>query len=1674
MNNLPRVVLLLIATLTMSVADITGMVFKDFNANSIFDGNDEPGLGVPVSATCSDGFKYTTKTAGDGKILVSIPNGANVRCRLEIDPSVLGFASGSNVHGGTPVVSFVGANDSDVKITIDNPDSYCQENPEVALVVVPGYYNIGNGMVSPDNLATVFRVKLPADGTSHGDETAVANRTQLSTTASTGAIWGEAFKRDTKDLFVAASLRRHTPLKDQSTAQAAATSAGAIYKIDKFNQLSLFISIPDTVSATAANTLANRDMTNLDSNLRDNQMDPLIGRMGLSDIDINEEGSKLYAINLFKKELVVMDVANASILKSVKIPNPYPVNVCEDEMVRSFGLKQRLGKVYIGSVCENKIATGDVSNYKDHEGIGAIIQEYNGAIFRTIAKTNSLRYLRPSGWSPVTQTSFSSRISSNWSTAPGGTEPVLSDIEFNSRGDLILGYINRAAMSGKMDNVGGKRPWFGGDIRKMCLNVDGSFTDESSEVAITDCASTPQRYNQQGKNDETYYEFYTGEEYGGPGQHPETGTGALAQVLGHTGLIVGAIDANAGWQPGSVIILNNKTGVKIADQAVLLKSKVVDGGEKEPYGSKSGGMGDIEVLCDSAPFEIGDYIWEDTNKNGIQDPAEPAVANATVELFCENDKIGTTTTDANGKYIFGGRDALNLLPAKKLTPFKDCRIVLDKSALHKDGITIHAANNKDIDNNADLNANNDGEIAFKTSVWNNHSLDIGIMPAVGCVSGVIFQDDNNNGVKDPAEKVAANMKVISTDKLGNQKTTTSDAEGKFTLSDLLAGSVLTAISRTDANRPSGFSLPGNTDRVLAQVSEGEAPACSAINFPYKIETISVGNKVWIEDDNDGDATTGNISPVVGATIKLACGNDTFEATTDANGIYKIDVPSTIGVCIATVSNIPANLSPAKNAVALLDTNTDNKNHEHTGTDVIVDTTNITALDFGFIRKGSMCGSAYEDVKSNGATLSPIAAVSLSIYDAQGVLTKTTATDAAGAYCFNDLIPGDYTVVETQPNNYFDFSEKEGGDDSDKPNNNILNSIAGTVLPGETDSGNNFYEVKPGKICGNSIETRKIFEDNNTAHDQDVTRTLAGSTVYLLAEDGTEITSMQTAANNSYCFENLRPGKYHVSSTNQDTGFGLHWVKNGGDDNDQFKYYSRRYSVVVDSGEADMKNDFYWVKRAKICGTVLEDMNGDGIGTRPMAGVSIRLRYFHTLHALTDADGKYCFNDLTPGWDGLEVNAPFIIEEIQPAAYTSVSADAGGADDDRPDTGDINKIHADLVGGEADMRNDFVETRVGQICGNVKIDTNNDGLGDTDFTGITTIDLYDSENKLVRIITTSINGDYCFESLPAGEYTIKESQPKGYASVSEVEGGADADKPDDGIENSIQVALMSGEQDLGNNFVEVKTGSVCGAVAILKDGNATPFTAGVKLNLMKNGQIDNSTMTDSDGKYCFNDVIPGDYAVVEVQPVGYVSVSENEGGDDNDNADNGIENSIAATVLPGEKDEGNSFVEKLDKLPTYEIGNLFWVDANSDGVYQAGEQTIPNAVVELLDINGDVIASQITDASGKYLFLAPEGEYKVRFKIPVSFLEKDYSFSTINGELDNTNKVGTNGETVQSVKVGPDASASDLTMDAAVECPCADVSSDSAGISLFALIMMMAMTILFVSKKLRQRDGGDLF
>ena len=92
--------------ISLLLADISGVVYKDFDLNGKKYGGDAGVSGVTVTAVCNDGNSSSTTTNKDGEYILSgFSSGA--LCRVEANPDNAGVGSGPNENGSAPLIDMV-------------------------------------------------------------------------------------------------------------------------------------------------------------------------------------------------------------------------------------------------------------------------------------------------------------------------------------------------------------------------------------------------------------------------------------------------------------------------------------------------------------------------------------------------------------------------------------------------------------------------------------------------------------------------------------------------------------------------------------------------------------------------------------------------------------------------------------------------------------------------------------------------------------------------------------------------------------------------------------------------------------------------------------------------------------------------------------------------------------------------------------------------------------------------------------------------------------------------------------------------------------------------------------------------------------------------------------------------------------------------------------------------------------------------------------------------------------------------------------------------------------------------------------------------------------------------------------------------------------------------------
>ena len=177
-----------------------------------------------------------------------------------------------------------------------------------------------------------------------------------------------------------------------------------------------------------------------------------------------------------------------------------------------------------------------------------------------------------------------------------------------------------------------------------------------------------------------------------------------------------------------------------------------------------------------------------------------------------------------------------------------------------------------------------------------------------------------------------------------------------------------------------------------------------------------------------------------------------------------------------------------------------------------------------------------------------------------------------------------------------------------------------------------------------------------------------------------------------------------------------------------------------------------------------------------------------------------------------------------------------------------------------------------------------------------------------------------------------------------------------------------------------------------------------------GEVIASQTTDAQGNYCFKNLVAGTYCVKEIQPDGYVD------GKDSIGSKNGVQKNdefCNVTLMGGDKAVNYDFGEIL----LAELSGKVHLDSNGDCVFSTsdGDTPLSDVTLELLDADGNVIATTVTDKFGNYSFtdLLP-GEYSVRQQQPDGLFSLGEKIGSGTGEATENLLTGINIESGQKL------------------------------------------------------------
>ncbi len=347
------------------------------------------------------------------------------------------------------------------------------------------------------------------------------------------------------------------------------------------------------------------------------------------------------------------------------------------------------------------------------------------------------------------------------------------------------------------------------------------------------------------------------------GEHPENDMGSLAILPGSGELLTPATVGNMieGIRTYNIDVTGTAARSVLPVRYYGVNQMSASLALGNPFG-KMGGLGDIELLSQAAPIEIGNRIWLDTNSNGIQDAGENGIPGVSVELRSGASVIATATTAADGAYYFSSATGTDTASIKygltQLQPNTAYTVKfptsVEVSGTTYNLTTANAGSNRLIDSNAAATGDvvvNASDIP--TSGANNHSFDVGYSsapPPTGCTTITNAASITQSGVSDPvagnnsaSASIQANCTTPKTDlKLVKTASKTTVRKGE-TLTYTL---VLENESDVDAT---GVVVNDKLPTALAYVSHAPATASyDSATGDWTVGTLAARQKITLTID----------------------------------------------------------------------------------------------------------------------------------------------------------------------------------------------------------------------------------------------------------------------------------------------------------------------------------------------------------------------------------------------------------------------------------------------------------------------------------------------------------------------------------------------------------------------------------------------------------------------------------------------------------------------------------------------------------------------------------------------------------------------------------------------------------------------------------------------------------
>ncbi len=996
--------------------------------------------------------------------------------------------------------------------------------------------------------------------------------------------------------------------------------------------------------------------------------------------------------------------------------------------------------------------------------------------------------------------------------------------------------------------------------------------------------------------------------------------------------------------------------------------------------------------------EIKGLVWLDTNNNKLRDIGEGVLDSVMVVLYSESGiAVDTVLSDALGRYYF-----------KEIEVGK-YYIKVPELLNHK--MVLYDGSNPDL--NSDItNANGIGTTDLIQTVIGEciEAIDFGYTPIIS-IGDYVWLDKNYNGLQDSTEHGLSGVKIFLFNHLGVLLDSTfSNSSGLYTFDSLPTGKYIlefkapqdyltTFKNNTNTNRNSKIDSTGRTP-ILTFTTAGAKTNIDAGFY----QTAKLGDYVWEDKNGNGiqnlgelplanidvllEGTSGDQQLVSVKTKTNLMGKYSFLNVKPGNYTITFTAPDGYIFTLAAQGEDPKKDSDALNGM----------------TASIMVCSGDLSLDYdaGLFRLGSISNFVWEDLNANGLQdidelgLNGVVVKLVEIRRDEIIEIGTRITDESGYYIFDNLKPGNYTLTFTLPEDYF-FSIANAGS-NDVSDSDVINSVIENIML-MSGEDNDTYDAGMYRLA---TIGDYVWEDINGNGIQDVGEPgLEGIEISIsgTAGDGTTISeSVITDELGAYIYNNLVPGTYNITLP-LPGGFIFSPSDQGSNDTlDSDGIDGTIGNVMIKSGEIDYSNDFGLISGVSIGDFVWNDLNANGIqdlGEPGIPNVEILLSGTNVngtlvnLTTTTDQNGAYSFSNIFIGTYTLTINAPFgFLSTIRMAGIDR------NIDSDIIENG--NTISVNINNNVSDFSYDAGLVSVSSIGDFVWEDLNCNGFLEPNESGISGVNInlqgMDLFGIAVQLSTTSnAQGNYIFNNLKPGSYTITFEVPSGYETQSPT---------------TFIINLQNGQQIDNIDVPFFRRGAIGDYVwnDVNEDGiqnNNEEGIEGVKVTLtgfILQAPVTLETFTDANGRYYFDNLKPSTYDIrFEIREGFQPTIADQDTDDKIDSDIDELGNVYGVVIISGEinTDIDAGFISQANSS----IGDFVWEDLNGNGLQDVGEPGIAGVVVTLQGsaINGATLSSQVvTNNGGRYQFSnLPAGTYTLTFEKP-----QDYVFTISNGSGSN--------------------------------------------------------------------------